>query len=334
MNSETILIVEDDHVLRDGLQEILVSEGFIVLTAANGVLGLEQMEITTPDLILSDIAMPEMNGYTFLKSVRSNPDWVTIPIVFLTAYSENAEILTGKNLGVEDYLLKPLTREELLTAIRGRLARARQLRVAQLQLASETSLTALANAMDGRGSHSSGHVESVTAYAEVLAIRVGWQGRYLENLRFSAILHDIGKIFIPETTLLKPGPLSEDEWVEIKKHPLSGAEMIREISFLGPAAPIIHHHHERWDGEGYPDKLAGEAIPVGARILAVSDGFAAMTIDRPYAAALTPEETYQEILQSSGTQYDPSIVIAFQNAWEANQIQQIWDTWQTGPEDQ
>lgn len=333
-NSGIILIVEDDHPLRDGLRDILASEGFTVLCAANGLQGLEQIKAAIPDLILSDIVMPEMDGYAFFESVRSNPDWMLIPFVFLTAYGEKSDILTGKDLGVEDYLVKPLSREELLAAVRGRMARARQLQVAQLQLAYKNSLTALSNAIDGRDSCSRGHVERVAAYAEVLAERVGWQDQYLDPLRFGAILHDIGKIFIPETTLLKPGPLSEGEWVEIKQHPLSGAEMIKEIPFLAAAAPIVRHHHERWDGGGYPDKLAGEAIPEGARILAVAEGFDAMTSNRPYAATLTPEESCEEILQSSETQYAPSIVVAFQNAWGDDQIQPIWDTWQTDPPDQ
>jgi putative two-component system response regulator len=329
MNKETILIVEDNRVLKEGLRDILTFEGFDVVTAAHGREALDQMEAATPDLILSDIAMPVMDGYEFFRSVRSRPDWVTIPFVFLTARGEKADVLAGKDLGVEDYLIKPLTREELLTAVRARLARARQLRVAQLQRAYEASLTMLANAIDVRDPYTRGHVERVTAYAHVVACELGWQGRKLDQLRFGAILHDIGKIHISETTLFKNGPLSNQEWHEIRDHPVTGSEMIKDIPYLAPAIAVVRHHHERWDGTGYPDGLMGEEIPMAARIIAVVDGFDAMTTDRPYRYACDLEEAYQEILEASDSQYDPAVVAAFQRAWDKGEIFPVWERWQT-----
>jgi putative two-component system response regulator len=327
-NKETILIVEDNQILREGLRDILAYEGFTILTAVHGQDALDQMGTITPDLILSDISMPEMDGITFFKSVRSHSDWVTIPFVFLTARGEKEDVLTGKNLGAEDYLVKPLSREELLSAVRGRLNRSRQIRVAQLQQAYEASLTVLANAIDVRDAYTRGHVERVTAYSQVLAFELGWQGRQVEQLRFGAILHDIGKIIIQESTLLKPGALNEDEWEIMKKHPITGAEMIKDIPYLIPAVPVIRHHHERWDGKGYPDQLAGYAIPLSARIVAIADGFDAMTIDRPYRARLSLEDAAREIHHCSGTQFDPGVVAAFMKAWEDKKIQQIWENLQ------
>lgn len=327
-NKETILIVEDNQILREGLRDILSYEGFSIFTAVHGQDALDQMRTITPDLILSDISMPEMDGITFFKSVRSHSDWVTIPFVFLTARGEKDDVLTGKNLGVEDYLIKPLSREELLTAVKGRLNRSRQIRVAQLQQAYEASLTVLANAIDVRDAYTRGHVERVTAYSQVLAIELGWQGRQVEQLRFGAILHDIGKIIIQESTLLKPTALDENEWVIMKKHPITGAEMIKDIPYLIPAIPVIRHHHERWDGKGYPDQLAGYAIPLSARIVALADGFDAMTIDRPYRERYSLEEAAKEIEKCSGTQFDPGVVHAFKKSWEENKIQQIWKNWQ------
>ncbi|HEX9616240.1 MAG TPA: HD domain-containing phosphohydrolase [Anaerolineales bacterium] len=323
MNQETLLIVEDNPVLREGLQEMLELEGFNIMTASNGREALEKMAGLSPDLILSDIAMPEMDGYAFFRAIRNNPEWISIPFLFLTARGEKHDILAGKDLGADDYLVKPLTREELLTAVRARLGRSQQLRVAQLQQAYETSLTVLANAIEVRDQYTRGHVERVMAYAFAIAEQLDWRVQQMEQLRFGAILHDIGKIQINESILRKREPLTPEEWVEIRRHPISGADMIRDIPYLAPAIPIIRYHHERWDGQGYPEGLTGNAIPIGARIVSVADAFDAMTTERPYSPARSPQEAYEEIISRSGTQYDPAVVAAFQRAWEAWRIQTI-----------
>jgi HD-GYP domain-containing protein (c-di-GMP phosphodiesterase class II) len=129
-------------------------------------------------------------------------------------------------------------------------------------------------------------------------------------------LHDIGKIHIREQILRKPGPLNDEEWVEMKRHPIIGADLVKNISYLEPAIPVIRHHHERWDGKGYPDRLAGDDIPLSARIVSVADSLDAMTSARVYKAARSPQQAYLEILRGSGTQYDPDVVEAFKNAWE------------------
>jgi putative two-component system response regulator len=330
MSNETLLVVDDNYVLREGLSEMLSFEGFSVLTASNGREALDRMGTFSPDLILSDITMPVMDGFEFFNTVRARPDWVTIPFIFLTARAEKEDVLAGKNLGAEDYLVKPVSREELVTAVRSRLARSRQLRMAQIQQAYQASLTALANAIDLRDRYTRGHVERVTAYAMALAKALGWQEWRIEQLRFGAILHDIGKIHIRESTLFKPGPLTDEEWHEIKRHPITGAEMIRDIPYLVPAMPIVRHHHERWDGKGYPDGLVGEDIPLGARIVAISDGFDAMTTERPYSPARSLKEAYMEIIRGSGTQYDPNVVAALKSVWDSQQIQSITRNWLAG----
>lgn len=323
MNRETLLVVEDNLALREGLREMLGMEGFTVLTASNGREGLENMMAITPDLILSDIAMPEMDGYAFLQEVRNRPEWVTIPFVFLTARGEKEDILTGKGLGAEDYLIKPLTRDELVTAVRSRLSRSRQLHMVQLQQSYETSLTVLANAIEVRDQYTRGHVERVTSYAMLLAKQLGWQENQLEQLRFGAILHDIGKVHISEEILRKRDPLDDEEWGEIHNHPSTGAEMIKDIPYLIPAIPVVRFHHECWDGTGYPNGLVGDQIPLSARIVSVADGFDAMTTSRPYHRALSVEEAYDEIMKKSGTQFDPAVVAAFQKAWEEGLLQKI-----------
>jgi putative two-component system response regulator len=330
MKYETLLIVEDNHVLRDGIKDILTVEGYSVMTSPNGADALKQMQFECPDMILSDIAMPEMDGYEFFDKVRSRPDWLTIPFVFITARGDKEDVLNGKNLGADDYLVKPLTREELLTAVRSRLSRSKELSVVQLKQAYETSLTVLANAIDVRDPYTRGHVERVTAYSEVMGVELGLNDKQLEQIRFGAILHDIGKIMIQETILFKKGPLTDEEWVEVKKHPVIGAEMIKYVSYLAPAIPIVRHHHERWDGNGYPDGLAGAAIPQAARIVAVADGFDAMTTKRPYQDTRSLWHAYEEVRACSGSQYDPQVVDAFQRAWDKHNVQPIPEKWRNG----
>jgi DNA-binding response OmpR family regulator len=163
VSKETILVVEDNNDLREALGEILRFDGYTAITAANGEDALEKMRGTTPNLILSDIAMPRMDGFAFFEAVRSRPEWMAIPFVFLTARGEREDILRGKYLGAEDYLIKPLSQDELLTAVGARLERSQQIRMATLRQAYETSLTVLANAIDVRDVYIQGHVERVMA---------------------------------------------------------------------------------------------------------------------------------------------------------------------------
>jgi putative two-component system response regulator len=315
MAGETILIVEDNDVLRQGLQVLLQSEGYRVVAAVNGVEALQEMQVVTPDLILSDIAMPQMDGYEYFDQVRRHPEWVSIPFIFLTARRGREEIFAGKKLGVEDYLVKPVTRQELTTTIKSRLARSQQLLLAQLEQAYASSLIMLANAIELRDRYTRGHVERVRDHAELIAKQLGWTAAQLEHLQYGSILHDIGKIHIPESVLNKPGPLDEEEWRDMKKHPQVGAEMIKHIIYLAPAVPVIRYHHERWNGSGYPQGLAGEEIPLPARIVAIADSLDAMCTSRPYQKAHVPEKAYEEIVEASGELYDPMVVKAFQRAW-------------------
>ena len=318
-----ILIAEDNEVLRTAVEEMLTIDGYVVLTAENGVEALTYMKSLTPDLILSDIAMPEMDGIEFFQQVRQNPDWLSIPFVFLTARGTKGEILEGKGLGAEDYLVKPIESDELLTIVQSRLARSQQLRMAQLRESYKSSLLMLANAIEARDQYTRKHVDRVMAYAILLAKEMGWQGNRLEELRFGAILHDIGKIHVRETTLCKNGPLNDEEWEEMRQHPILGADMIRDIDYLKPAEPAIRYHHERWNGKGYPYGLAGDKIPIMARIIAVADTFDAMTTTRAYRKALPVEAAYNEIVSGSGERYDPLVVDAFLRAWDTGEIQRV-----------
>jgi putative two-component system response regulator len=331
IKGDTLLIVEDNRDLRNSLKDILTYEGFEVHVAGNGREALECMQSLRPDLIISDIGMPEMDGFAFYDAVRSRPDGVTIPFIFLSARGEREDVSLGRSLGVEDYLVKPVTRDELVIAIHSRLQRFRQLQLAQLETAYQAALIALANGIEVRDRYTRGHVERVTAYSLAIAGELGWNGSRLDALRYGAILHDIGKIFISEEILTKPGPLSTDERRLMNYHPGNGAEMIHHIPYLAVAIPVIHSHHERWDGAGYPDGLCGEAIPMEARIVAIADSFDAITTDRPYHQAASLDAAYAEMQRCRGTMYDPSIVDLFNLAWQAGQIHAIAGNWESDP---
>ncbi len=322
-SQEVILIVEDNLVLRKALEEILAKTGYTVLTAANGKEALDCMGTLTPNLIVSDITMPVMNGYDFFDAVRTRPDWFSIPFIFLTAHGSTTDIINGKTLGVEDYLIKPIHGDELVAAVRSKLNRSTQLRIFQLQEAYESSLTMLANAIEIRDRYTRGHVERVRDYALMIAKMMRFDEHSQNILRFGAILHDIGKIHIRENLLLKEDALNHEEWEEIKQHPIVGANMIKGIPYLRQAVPIVLNHHEYWDGSGYPHHLTGEEIPILARIVVVADSFDAMTSYRVYQPIRSPEKALSEISKGAGIQYDPQVVTALEATWKEGLVTEI-----------
>jgi len=324
MNGETILIVEDNDSLRNGISEMLTLEGFVVLAARNGIEAVELLRSNLPELILSDVMMPEMDGFDFYNEVRSHPELFSIPFLFLTARTDPEDSLKGRTLGADDYLTKPISRDELVTTIRSRLNRSRQVKLAQIEQAYVASMTLLAGAIEARTLISNNHIERVTETCLLLASYLGWSERSLPALRFAAILHDIGKLHIPDRILLKVKPLTESEWSEIKRHTLTGVEMIRGIPLLSEAIPIIRHHHERWDGDGYPDGLAGLAIPSGARMLGVVDSFDTMVSPRVYARQLSVSAALDELHSLAGMKYDPAFVQTLQEIRQEGKLQKIY----------
>jgi putative two-component system response regulator len=316
---QTLLVVEDDPAMLIALRDILENAGYIILTAENGQEALKVLSNSKPELILSDIAMPVMDGFDLLEAVRQRPSGATIPFIFLTARGTREDIFTGKSLGVDDYITKPVTSKELLSAVRARLQRADEFAMMAQLLAAKDSLRVLANAIENKRYH----VERVNDYAQAIAKELKWDDSHRDALEFGAILHDIGQVRVPEAILLKAGPLTEEEWDEMRKHPEEGARMIDGIPYLAPAIPIVLHHHERWDGTGYPHRLSGEAIPIEARVLAVADTFDAMTSDRHYRKALEPNVAYDEIIRQVNRQFDPRMVEAFLKCWLRGEYQEI-----------
>ena len=322
-NKLSLLVVEDDLAMLIALRDILEGAGYKVSTATNGREALQRFGEVHPALVLSDISMPIMDGIELFEAVRQLPGGKAVPFIFLTARGTRQDVLAGMSLGADDYITKPVTSQELIAAVKARLTRANELLLAQLKIAYKSSLFALANAIEARDKYTHDHVLRTNAYAQAIAQELGWNDSEREILEFGAILHDIGKLEVPIRILQKKDPLSPEEWEQMRKHPVVGSHMIAGIDYLAPAVPVIRHHHERWDGSGYPDGLQGEKIPVGARLLAVVDTFEALTTDRPYREAVSPQVAYEEILNRSGVQYDPTMVDAFTKCWENGKIQMI-----------
>lgn len=323
----TLLVVEDDPAMLVALRDILEGAGYNVRTAANGMAAMAILGDESPALILSDISMPVMDGIELFESVRRMPAGAAIPFIFLTARGTREDIFAGKSLGADDYITKPITSQELLAAVQARLHRSDELMVAQLQSAYKASLLMLANAIEGRDHYTRDHVDRVNAYAQAMAADLEWDDARRETMEFGAILHDIGKIAVRDTVLSKTGPLSVDEWGEMREHPRAGGKMIEGIPYLARALPTVLYHHERWDGSGYPEGLAAEAIPEEARLLAVVDTFDAMTTDRPYRPSFPPGTALEEILDQAGRQFDPRMVDSFRRCWEDGRLQKIMEVW-------
>jgi cyclic di-GMP phosphodiesterase len=306
-----ILVVEDNEDLRQVIASTLELEGYLVLQAENGHAAMASLQRATPDLILSDVNMPRMNGIEFYQALRKNQRWLTIPFIFLTANDSPVDIRAGRALGVEDYLTKPIDTADLLAVVNARLLRVLEVEVAQIGRAYLETVNVLANTIEGRDSYTHGHVERVAAYSRPLAEALGWAPEHLRTLEFGARLHDIGKIVVPDSVLNKPSSLSHDEWTIMKQHPAAGARILREISHLQVTLPYVLFHHERWDGSGYPHGLKGKDIPIEGRLLAVADVYDALTTARPYHPARNSYEVCQFLQTNAGRLFDPNLVDIF-----------------------
>ncbi len=327
-----VLIVDDDRQIRRILQEFFLSSGYKCRVAANGREGLELFDAERPPLTVTDVNMPVMDGVEFLKHVRAiEPD---AAILVLTGVGDVQTAVESLKYGAYDFILKPVNIDELLIAaeralehrqlvlerreyhalLERRVAEATRDLAATLRELEETyrhTLEALGSAIDTRDLGTHAHSRRVRGYSLVIARTHGVSEAALRDIEHGVLLHDIGKIGIPDAILLKPGPLTPAEWKIMRTHPEIGRTMLEQIPFLRNAVPIVYHHHERWDGTGYPLGLKGEAIPIGARIFAVADAFDAMTFDRRYSQAITLADARNEIQRCAGTHFDPAVVASF-----------------------
>jgi len=304
-----ILIVDDIPQNVDLVSSLMRSEGYEVASASNGLEALAQVAAAPPDLILLDIMMPTLDGYAVCRQLKAHAETRLVPIVLITALGEEADKLLGIEAGADDFLTKPFSHAELKARARSLL----KLKAFTDELEhAETMMLSLGRTVEAKDPYTQGHCERLAAYSVALGRVLGLPPDDLTALDRGGALHDLGKIGIPDAILLKPAGLTKAEWAIMREHPVIGERICLPLRSLKPVLPIIRHHHERWDGGGYPDGLAGEAIPLTARILQVVDIFDALTTARPYKPALSQATALAALREEVARGWrDPGVVEPF-----------------------
>jgi len=279
----TILVADDNQMNRELLSDILLGEGYKVVCADDGSRALHTLNSRPVDLALLDIMMPGLSGLDVCQAIKSSPETRFIPVVLVTGLTSVDERIRGIRAGADDFLSKPVNSQELLARTRS-LLRLKEY-TDELENA-ETVLFSLALSIEAKDPYTKGHCDRLSAYSEALGRRLGLPEEQCVALRRAGVVHDVGKIGVPETILLKKGPLNDDEWAVMKEHPAVGERICSPLKSFRLVLPIIRHHHEKLDGSGYPDGLRGDQIPLTARILQVTDVYDSLTTNRPYRTAL------------------------------------------------
>jgi putative two-component system response regulator len=305
----TILVVEDEPHIREVLSGLLGALGYRLLMAASAEQALDALSVVTPDLVLTDVHLGAMSGVELCAQLKADPRYELMPVVILTAVGDLEARVAGLAAGADDFFTKPVEFVELRTRL-GALLRVRQL-LSQLDRA-EAVITTLALTIEARDPYTLGHCDRLSRYAVALGEALGLDQEMLRALRLGGYLHDLGKIAVPDGILLKPGPLDPLEQERIRAHPGAGSDLVLGLRSLELVRPIMRHHHEKWDGSGYPDGLKGEAIPLGARIISVVDVFDALHTDRPYKTAMSRSDAVSLLIRETDAGYwDPRVVDSF-----------------------
>lgn len=284
---QTVLVAEDNEAIRGLMGEWLRQQGCRVLTAEDGEEAVRIVQAQPVDLAIFDVMMPRCSGFSACRAIKARPETRLIPVVLVTGLQSREDRIQGIECGADDFLNKPLDREELLARVRSLLTLKQftdELENAELVICS------LALSIEAKDPYTNGHCERLAKRAEALGRRLGLPEEQCVALRRAGIVHDIGKVAIPEPILLKRGPLTEEEKAIMQLHPVLGERICAPLKSFRLVLPIIRHHHEKLDGSGYPDGLRGEQIPIAARVLQIADVFDALTSNRPYHAALSHQE--------------------------------------------
>ncbi|MDI6762030.1 MAG: response regulator [Thermodesulfobacteriota bacterium] len=332
MKEERILIVDDEEVICNVLDRRLTREGYFCTTAHNGKEALNHFYKDSFSLIISDIKMPEMTGIELLQKVKAiDPK---MKMIMVTAYPEIDLAVNAMRLGAYDFIIKPADLDLIVMSVKKALESKRleeeieayhnhmeelvEERTIKLKQAYRTlkkahldSVKVLAEAIDAKDPYTRGHSDRVKRMSLAIAKKMGFSEERLENLEYGALLHDIGKIGIKDEVLQKQTPLSSEEYQYIQEHPLIGVKIVEGVEFFKDKIPMIRHHHEHYDSNGYPDGLAGEAIPLEARIISLPDAFDAMTSARPHRGVMPLQDVLAELEKFKGKQFDPKVLEIF-----------------------
>lgn len=310
--SATVLVADDEPEARKLLRRILELAGYTVCEATTGKEALALTESEQPDLLILDISMPDMDGVAVCRMIKADRATRLTPVIHITGVTTREQKLTALAAGSDEFVGKPFDIEELLIRARSLL---RTKRLTDHLVSSEAVMVALARTVEARDNYTEQHLRRVADRSVEIGRRMGVSEAELEAVRLGGLLHDLGKIAVPDSVLHKPGQLTREEFALIRKHPEAGAEIVRPLRPFDGPEPAVLHHHERFDGTGYPYGLRRDRIPLAARIIAVADAFDAMTTDRPYRAALTPAEAVGRLEEGSGAQWDPVVVDTFLAAY-------------------
>jgi putative two-component system response regulator len=307
----TILVADDQAANRELLEELLTAQGCKVITVPDGAAAVEELTRAEVDLVLLDVMMPHLNGFEVCERIKNNPDTYLIPVIMITALSDKQDRLEGIKAGADDFLTRPVDRTELLARVRS-LLKLKQ-RTDELER-TESVLFTLARSIEGKDPYTHGHCERLSEYSARLGGHINLPEEQLIALRRAGVVHDVGKIAVPDAILLKPGRLTEEEWKVIREHPGVGERICAPLRSFRLVLPIIRHHHEKLDGSGYPDGLRGDSIPVTARVLQIVDVYDALTTVRPYKQAFSITDALQTMKQEVAKGWwDPQIFDQFEH---------------------
>lgn len=305
-----VLIAEDEEISRKHLVSTLLDEGYEVSGSGDGMEALRMMQNQRFDVLIADIRMPGMSGLELLAEVRKR--FTETEVIIVTGFATVDGAVKAIKDGAYDYIIKPFRIATIQHTVEKALNhRALILENLRLQENSLNVLRTMVNVLEQRDSYTAGHSRRVTEIAMTIAARLELSGEDCKTLRLAGMIHDVGKIGIEDTILRKPGRLTAEEFAMIRTHPERGVQIIEPLDFLKGALPIVRHHHECYDGSGYPAGLGGEAIPLGARIVAIADTYDAITSSRAYRRARGQEAALAEITRCSGTQFDPELASLF-----------------------
>lgn len=299
-----ILVVDDEPLVLEVITRMIKEFGYECKAVTSGEEALLALDTDTPDLVLLDIKMPGMDGITVLSRIKKREDLGYIPVIMLTSLGGREEKVTAFSIGADDFIVKPAEKTDLLARIKAHLRLKDYIR--ELENA-EQVLFVIASVIELKDKYTEDHTNRVKEISLKIGKNLGLTPKELEDLKKGALLHDIGKVAIPDQILQKREPLTEEEWEIIKSHVIIGEKICSKLKSLRGALPIIRHHHERWDGKGYPDGLKEHNIPFLAQIVSVADAYDSMRFDRPYRKKLNKEEIIKEFDKNKGKQFSPTL---------------------------